>query len=258
MKLYKTDAIIIRTRDYGEADRLVTLFTRERGKVQAIAKGTRKPKSRKRGVIQLLTYGGFMLNEGRNLDTIAQCEAISSFHELRQDLDRLAYATYMVELADGFLMANAPDEEFFALLLTTLHLLTHMDPEVLTRAYELRLLAGAGFRPELESCVGCQRSGWSGQLRFSPAAGGVLCAQCAVNDPAAVPVNAGDMNVLKQLLQFDLRRLQVLKVSPAARKLLARIMRAYIGCRLEKRVKSLDFLHSLAATQQFGISGNTI
>jgi DNA repair protein RecO (recombination protein O) len=249
MKLYKTDAIIIRTRDYREADRLVTLFTRERGKVHAVAKGTRKLKSRKRGAIQLLTYGGFMLHEGRTLDTITQCEIINSFQDLRNDLDRLVYATYMAELTDGFLMDNEPDEEFFLLLVTALHLLSCLDPEVLTRAFELRLLANAGFRPELENCVACHRPRPAGQVRFSPALGGVLCPDCAAPDTGAVAVNPGDINVLKQLLQIDLRRLQVLKVSPPAKKLLARLMRAYIHCRLEKRVKSLDFLHSLTGTQ---------
>lgn len=258
MKLYKTDAIIVRTRDYREADRLVTLFTRERGKVQAIAKGARKLKSRKRGVIQLLTYGGFMLHEGRNLDTIAQCEIINSFQELRGDLDRLAYATYMAELADGFVMDNEPNDELFLLLVTSLHLLGHLDPEILTRAYELRLLANAGFRPELDNCVSCHRPVPEGKLQFSPAFGGVLCRECAAPDVTATAVTAGDVNVLKRLLQIDLRRLNVLKISPVTKKLLAGIMRAYIRCRLEKRVKSLDFLNCLLETQQFGISGNNI
>lgn len=257
MKLYKTDAIIIRTRDYREADRLVTLFTREKGKVQAVAKGVRKLKSRKRGVIQLLTYGGFLLYEGRNLDTIAQCEAINSFQELRGDLDRLAYATYMAELTDGFVLDDEPNDELFLLLVTSLHLLGHLDPEILARAYELRLLANAGFRPELENCVVCHCPRPEGKLKFSPALGGVLCRECASSDMAAPAVSAGDLNVLKQLLQIDLRRLNVLKISPAAKKLLAGIMRAYIHCRLEKRVKSLDFLHSLT-TQQIGTTGNTI
>lgn len=258
MKLYKTDAVIIRNRDYREADRLVTLFTRERGKVNAIAKGTRKLKSRKRGAIQLLTYGRFMLHEGRTLDTIAQCDIINSFQELRGDLDRLAYATYIAELTDGFVMDNEPNEELFLLLVTSMHLLGYLDPEILVRAYELRLLANAGFRPELENCVVCYRPRSEGQQRFSPALGGVLCPQCAAPDIGAVTVSPGDLNVLKQLLQIDLRRLNVLKISPASKKLLAGIMRAYINCRLEKRVKSLDFLHSLAETQQFGTSGNTI
>lgn len=258
MKLYKTDAIVIRTRDYQEADRLVTLFTRVRGKVGAIAKGARKPKSRKRGVIQLFTYGTFMLHEGRSLDNINQCESINSFQELRSDLDRMAYAAYMAELADGFLVEGEPDQETFLLLLTSLHLLELPDPELLTRAYELRLLAGAGFRPELDNCVLCHRPRPEGKVRFSPILGGVVCNHCALPDMGVVTINAGDVNILKQLLQIDLRRLNVLKITPASRKLISGILRACISCRIEKRVKSLDFLHSLADTQQFGTSGNTI
>lgn len=257
MKLYKTAAIIVRTRDYREADRLVTLFTRERGRVNAVAKGTRKPKSRKRGAIQLLTFGNFMLYEGRTLDTIAQCEITNSFQELRSDLDRLAYATYLAELTDGFVMDNEPNEELFLLLVTSLHLLGHLEPEILVRAYELRLMDNVGFRPELDNCVSCNLPWSEGQLRFSPAMGGVLCPQCAAPESGSVSVSPGDLNVLKQLLQLDLRRLGVLRISPAGKKLLAGIMRAYINCRLEKRIKSLDFLNTLGA-QQFGISGNTI
>ncbi|MHB9093206.1 MAG: DNA repair protein RecO, partial [Eubacteriales bacterium] len=157
MRDYKTEGIIIRVRDYNEADRIVTLFTRDYGKVQAIAKGCRKQKSRKRGVIQLFTYGEFALYRGRNLDTITQCEGKQSFGALREDLDRMAYGAYLAELLDGFLPSGEPHGEVFFLTLVCLHLLEVEDPELVTRAFETRIMDLLGYRPHLDGCVHCGR-----------------------------------------------------------------------------------------------------
>ncbi len=248
MKNYQTEGIIIRVRDYKEADRLVTLFTRDYGKVQAIAKGCRKPHSRKRGLIQLFTYGEFALYRGRNLDTITQCEGKNAFPALRENLDRMAYGAYLAELLDGFVVAGEPQADLFCLAVICLHLLTAEDPELVTRAFEIRMMDFLGYRPHLADCVRCGRPLGGPGVAFSSRLGGSLCEFCVHLDVEAVACSVGSLRMLKKLSGWDLTRLRVLKFSEQAKQEIRAIMKIYIGHRLEKEIKSAGFLQSLGST----------
>lgn len=252
MKDYKTEGIIIRVRDYNEADRIVTLLTREYGKVQAIAKGCRKQKSRKRGIIQQFTYGDFNLYRGRSLDTITQCESKESFAVLREDLDRMAYGAYITELLDGFAIQGEFHGELFYLTLVALHLLCLDDPILVTRAFEIRLMNLLGYRPHLETCVNCGGNLTGSKIAFSSRLGGGLCQLCAPGEPESYVCSMGTINMLKQLSVWDLKRLRVLKMTPEIRKETGEIMKNYIAQRLDKKIKSADFLQSLESMQNIG------
>lgn len=249
MKDYKTEGIIIRVRDYGEADRIITLFTKEHGKVQAIVKGCRKQKSQKRGVIQLFTYGDFVIFSGRSLDTVTQCQAKETFWPIREDLDRMAYATYMVELLDGFVNSGDPHEDLFFLSLICLHLLTVDEPELVIRAFETRLMGVLGYRPHLSDCVVCGTELTGSRIFFSSRLGGVLCDRCFSHDTESLTCKLGTINMLKQLAVWDLKRLRVLKLGRETKMEIGEIMKTYINHRLEKKIKSADFLQSLTAVQ---------
>lgn len=249
MKDYKTEGIIIRVRDYGEADRIITLFTRDRGKVQAIVKGCRKPKSQKRGVIQLFTHGDFVIYSGRTLDTVTQCQAKEVFGPIREDLDRMAYATYLAELLDGFVNSGDAHDDLFFLSLVCLHLLTVDDPELVIRAFEIRLMDTLGYRPHLTDCVVCGERLEGTGIFFSSRLGGGLCANCASHDPESIACKMGTINMLKQLAVWDLKRLRVLKLTGDTKRELGEMMKTYIDQRLEKKIKSADFLQSLTSVQ---------
>lgn len=245
MKVYKAEAIVIRTRKYGEADSILTLYSRERGKIDAIAKGVRKLKSTKRGGVQLFTHGNFLLYEGRNLHTVTQCEAIDSFLALTTDLVKMTYATYISELVDGFTVAEEGNDVVFALILVTFNLLAAFDePEIVTRAFEIRLMDIMGYSPQLEVCCNCHDE-IKGPFRFSPRLGGLLCSDCLDNDPSALQCNMGSVKVLQQLQRMDLRRLNILKVSPEIRREIEKLMQEYINLRVERKIKTADFLKDL-------------
>ncbi|MDA8235864.1 MAG: DNA repair protein RecO [Clostridia bacterium] len=250
MGIYKAEAIVLRTRKYSEADQLVTLFSRQRGKIPAIAKGVRKVKSRRRGGVQPFTHGAFVLYEGRSLDHITQGDVIDAFPALTADLDRLAYASYITELVDGLVEEGQQNEKVFLLLLTTLHLMTTEDPEILTRVFEMRLTNFLGYCPELDSCVNC-----GGELgtavRFSPELGGVLCGRCLSHDPMAARLTPATLAVMKQLLKMDLRRLGVLKVNQGIRSELEKLLNRYLDLRLERRLRSRDFVITVKETGSF-------
>ncbi|GAW93429.1 DNA repair protein RecO [Calderihabitans maritimus] len=245
MRLYKAEGVVIRGRDYGEADRIITLYSRQHGKVDAIAKGVRKPKSRMRGGVQLFTFSSFLLYPGRTLDTVTQCEIIEPFTLLREDLTRFAYASYLVELVNSLVPERDANEKLFFLLLASLHLLTREDPEVSVRFFEIRLLSLLGYRPQLQNCVQCGKFVPDKSIKFSVRLGGVLCRDCSPEDKSAFSISKGALTVLDQLTKIDPRRIGRLKISVPMRQELERMLCEYILYRAERQLKSLDFIFNL-------------
>jgi len=189
---YKAEGIVLRARDFGEADRVVTILDRDQGKLEAVAKGARRAQSRLRGPCQPFTRGSFLLWHGRTLDGISQAETLEPFTVLREDLVRLTAASYMAELTDDLVRERDPAPEIHDLLLESFRWLeagpaTPGEVSLILRAFEVRLLVFGGFAPVLEACAVCGRpvEDWGGAtlVAFSPAAGGVLCPACRA-DPA--------------------------------------------------------------------------
>src|SRR3989304_6583825 len=157
-RVYKTEAIVLRQRKLGEADKIIVLYTPNYGKLEAVSKGVRRPKSRLAGHLEVLTYTSAMLAQGRNLDVVTQAQAIESFAPLREDLDRLSRAIYAAELVDRFSPEGAESFHIFQLLLATLRrLAAGASADVALRCFEMQLLNLAGFQPQLPSCLGCRR-----------------------------------------------------------------------------------------------------
>jgi len=155
-RTFHAQAVVLRHSEYGEADRILTLFSLERGKFQAIAKGVRKIKSRKAGHLEPFTLVSLFLAEGRNLAIITQAESIRSYPGIKADLKLTGYAAYVVELLDRFTQEEGRNTQLFQLLVETLQRLEE-DPEPLTSVhyYEVQLLDLLGFRPELNKCTAC-------------------------------------------------------------------------------------------------------
>ena len=203
MKLYKAEAVVLRTRELKEADRLLVLYSRQHGKITVAAHGVNKPSSRKRGAVQPFCHTNFLLYKGRQLDSVSQCEGVEIFSHLYSDFDLLSCASYLVELVEAFSMEGEPNEYVFLLLVSILHRLNPMDAEILTRAFEIKLITVFGFRPHLESCVHCREPFVSGEIRFSPSLGGVLCQSCVGHDFRALRMNRGVLETLKKLLAWE-------------------------------------------------------
>ena len=200
-RTFHAQAVVLRHVEYGEADRILTLFSLERGKFQAIAKGVRKIKSRKAGHLEPFTHVSLFLAEGRNLAIITQAETIRNFAGIKADLKLTGYAAYAIELLDRFTQEEGRNPELFQLLVETLQRLED-DPEPLTSLhyYEVQLLALLGFRPELNKCVACGKKIEPVDQYFSPKLGGVLCPNCNAKDPQAWRIS---MPVLKYFRFFQ-------------------------------------------------------
>ena len=237
MAVYHADALVIRSREFGESDRVLTLFSREMGKLQAVAKGVRKPKSRQRAGVQLFTYGDFLIHKGKTLDTVSQCSPRESFAFLWNDLDRSFAATGIVEILDISTEKGQPNPELFALSLTCLFLLEQFDPFLVLCAYALRLMTLMGYRPLLEECAECGKKVNGNRLFFSSDAGGTLCGDCRENY-AGRWIRAGSIAFMRQLIQADITKIDRLRWSIWMQQEILETLRLYLEYKFERPLKA--------------------
>ncbi|AQS59893.1 DNA repair protein RecO [Desulforamulus ferrireducens] len=252
MKTYKLDAIILKSRDMREADKIITIYSIQRGKQRVVAHGAAKPTSRKRGAVQPFCYSSLLLHRGRQIDSVSQAELKEGFADLRYDLERLTAAAYLAELTDSFVGEGEPNQELFALLLSTLYLLAAGNVEMALRAYEARLLNLAGLQPELLGCNHCGAPFKETKVWFAAEQGALLCQACAAQEKKLTVFSRGTIEVLKTLYRFELSELQQLKVSEPLRKELNILLRGYLEYHLEKRLKTTEFLDRLHKSRPEG------
>ncbi len=244
-RVYRTEAVIIRRSDFGEADRLLTLIT-PLGKRRVVAKGARKTTSRLAGHIELFTHASLLLAVGRNLDIITQSMILHGFDQLRGDLRRIGAAYYAAELIDRLTEEDDENRPAFELLVTTLAALDiSRNPALALRFYELHLLGYLGYRPQLYHCAVCQEALTEEANRFSPAGGGALCPRCAPTDRAAIPMSLPAFKLLRFLQAQPLDAIERLNISPAVRAEAEQLLRVYIRRILERDLKSVAFLEEV-------------
>jgi DNA repair protein RecO (recombination protein O) len=245
-RVYKTEAIVLRQRKLGEADKIITLYTPNYGKLDAVAKGVRRPKSRLAGHLEVLTYTSAMLAQGRNLDVVTQAQAVEVFVSLREDLHRLSRALYTAELVDRFSPEGAESYHIFQLLLATLRRLAEgAAADVVVRYFEMQLLHLAGFQPQLHRCLGCQRPLTPVPNCFSPAAGGVLCSSCGSGAMSSRPLSVSALKVLRLLQSGGFGDVLRVRIGPTLAQEIEFHLRAYLIHVLERDVRSAAFIDRL-------------
>lgn len=247
VRLYRAEAVVLRRRDLGEADRILTLYTRQHGKLRVVAKGSRKTMSRLAGHIEPFSRTLIMLARGRNLDIVTQAELLNPFRNLRQDETRIAYAGYLADLLDALSAEEQENHAAYDLFLGSLERLdTGAKPFVTARHFELHILGILGFRPELRRCVSCEQPLEPVVNAFSADAGGFLCPACQAADPRALPLSVNALKVLRLLEQDDLVTADRLRLSDGLRAELEDVMQIYIRHLLERELPSFAVLKTLA------------
>ncbi len=246
MGLYRTKVIVLRSRNLGEADRVLVLFSEELGKFEAVVKGARRQRSRFVGNTLPFNYFEGLFFPGKNLDSLSQVELVHSFSKLREDLTRFAYATFWVELVDGFLPERQEARDLFRFLLAAFIVLEKSsDPEVLNLAFQARLLKYLGYQPELNCCACC---GGIPEKKpsFSAEAGGLICEECSPRHRDLMPVNPELLNWFGLLGETDLREVHLLQTEKSNRLKLFALLSNFIEHRLERPLKSRVFLDNLS------------
>lgn len=243
---YRAEAVVLRRRDLGEADRLLTVYSREHGKLQQVAKGARRPSSRKAGHLELFTRVQIQAARGRELDVITQADALDLFSQLRSDLTRVGQASYLIELIDRFTVDHEPNESLYTLLVRSLEMLDQGgEAHNITRAFELRLLDQVGYRPELFQCVACGEEIQPEAQFFSFESGGVLCRSCGARANQARPISLAALKVLRHVQRHPLSNYKSMLVRPNVRKELDALMEGFLSHLLERRLNAPAFLRRI-------------
>jgi DNA repair protein RecO (recombination protein O) len=241
--LYRDEAIVLRTHKLGEADRIITLLTRQRGRVRAVARGVRKTSSRWGSRLEPFTHVDLQLAEGRSLDVVTQAETLTAFSSrLGQDYARYTSGTVMLETADRLIPEeHEPATQQFLLLVGGLRAMTageHGPAQVLD-SYLLRSLAVAGYAPSFDHCARCGDAppDHPGAHRwFSPAGGGVLCPDCRL--PGSASPAAETILTLGALLTGDWP--VVAAADPRHLREASTLVAAYLAWHLERGLRSLE------------------
>lgn len=181
---YSDTGIILKRRDFGEADRLYSIYTREHGKIEAIAQGARKIKSKLAAHLEPLTLGEFMFANGRRIERLIQARSQESFSVLKNNLPLLGQANFIADILDNLTKQGERDWRVFNLLQESLALLNGQSETVgLEQCFAIKLLQLLGFELVLDYCVGCRKELlMSSPATINPLKGGVLCANCRMGD----------------------------------------------------------------------------
>lgn len=241
----KVEGLVIRTKDYGEGNKILVLYTQELGKISVMARGAKKPKSRLSSVSQPFTRGLYLFYKGSGgMGTLSQGEILQSFRALRQDLFQASHASYFVDLVDKLTEEHEKNTYLYQLLVETLQFLEDgKDADILTRLFELKLLHIGGYRPELNQCVICSRT--DGDFGFSVVEGGLICERCKTRDPEHIRLSVGARKVLRTLYLIQPHQLGDIRVKAETRKELQQVIWTFMDMHTPLRLKTRDFLQKL-------------
>lgn len=240
----KVEGIVLRTNDYGETHKIVTFFTREFGKISAMARGAKKPKSRLASVTQPFTYGYFLIQVGSGLGTLQQGEIVSSMRDIREDIFLTAYASFVMELTDKATEEKQHNPFLFELLYQTLQYMNEgVDAEVLALIFEVKMLSVLGLYPSLDTCAVCQES--HPFVAFSVREGGFLCERHAKQDQHSFPLSEAASKLIRLFYHFDLSRLGNVSVKEETKRQIRLAIRAYYDEYCGIYLKSRRFIDQL-------------
>ncbi|HLO11930.1 MAG TPA: DNA repair protein RecO [Pseudoneobacillus sp.] len=242
--LQKCEGIVIRTTDYSETNKIVTIYTREWGKVGVMARGAKKPNSRLAAITQIFSYGYFLIQKGSGLGSMQQGEMISSMRSIREDIILTAYASYVLELTDKSTDEKKPNPYLFELLLQTLNYMNEdYDLDILIHIFEMKMLNTLGLYPILNKCAVCGQT--DGHFSFSIRENGFICHRCIEKDPYHYKISSSTLKLLRIFYYFDLSRLGNISVKPETKKELKEVIEAYYEEYSGLYLKSKRFLNQM-------------
>jgi len=245
-RVRKVEAILISHTDYGEADRLLVLFTREMGKLRAIAKGVRKARSRKAGHLEPFTCSTLMLAKGASFWIVSQAETVDAFLLVREDLVKTGQAAYVVELLERFTSEEESNPALYRLVKETLgRIAKEDDPFFALNYYQFRFLELVGFRPELFHCVQCRVEIQPEDQYFFALQGGVLCPRCGEMTQNANPVSMLALKYMRHFQRSDYVQSKRAKVPNAQRAEIEKLLQYYLAYLAERKLNTPAFLREI-------------
>ena len=253
LRSYRVNAIVLKHQDYGEADRLLTIYSREYGKLKVMAKGVRKVRSRKGGHLEPFMSVNILLSKGRSWDIVSQAEAQEVFPNLRESLEMIGYASYAVELVDKFTFEEEENASVYTLLNHTLIRLNRGDdPLLVIRYFEIRLLDVLGFRPELQNCVVTGAPIQPVNQYFSASLGGVISPDAGKGLVGVVPVSVNALRYMRHFQRSNYQDAAKAQISSQIQQELEVLMQHYITYVLERGLNTPSFLRRVRRDNENG------
>jgi len=246
--LYKTEGIVLKSMEYEEADKIVTIYTKDYGKITAIAKGVRKTKSKFGSSLEILTHSNFLIYKGRNIDIVSQTEILESFFSTSKEVIKFAFAVNCVEVVNRLTEEQEINIGLFNLLKEVLHYLKESnDPKLQTLSFKWQTISILGYRPSLNHCCRCNKSVEDQkEMYFNIKEGGLVCNNCIAKDKeGCVKVSLYFNKLLRKILITPLSTISNATIPDKKMKELEKITNLYIAYHSEKSFKTDEFLKSL-------------
>ncbi len=246
MSYIKTKGVVLKEVNVGEADKILTIFSKNKGKISGSAKGARRPKSTLVAGTQLFCYSDLVLFKGKDMYSINSCDVIESFYEIRNDLVKLTYAAYINEIILDTVQEEQPSTRVLQLFLNSLYLLAKTDkaPEQIARVFEIRLMSILGYAPSVRGCINCGNEEFI-NFSFSFGKCGFLCKQCIKEDRYALCLSEGAARAIHFIVHSNIKNIFSFDVSENVLKELGKVSKRYLKDRLDREYNKLDFLKTL-------------
>ena len=255
-RTYRREAVVLKSTPSVGSDLIVTVYTKEEGKLRGVVRGVRKPTSRMVGHLEPLNRVELALaSSGRGgLDTVTQAQMLEGFPGVKANLEALARGIYVAELVDGFGVESGPNTRLYSLLVDTLHFLDE-SPQVDLglRYFELSLLECSGFMPELYACVQCRTEIIPGEHSFSPEVGGILCSECRPPGIRIMGLSVQAVKVLRFLSRASLPELSSLVIHKNLHTELENLLSVSLRYWLDREIRSKTFMRHLENFRDTGL-----
>ncbi len=239
----KIEGVVLRHSDWGEADRLLWLFTKEYGKMRVVAKGIRRARSRKAGHLEPFTRVNLLLAHGRDIPLITQVETLEAYLPIREDFLRVTCAIYLLELLDRFTYEEGENRNTYNLLVDSLERLNQSyDQDLVARYFEIRLLDYLGFRPQLIQCARCTAEIKPENQYFSSQLGGALCPKCGPLVSGSQPISMTALKYLRHYQRSNFSEATRAVLTPTLNHELEMIMQHYLTYLLERGLNTPPFM----------------
>lgn len=248
MAFLNTVGIVIKEVNVGEADKIVTILTKNYGRISALAKGGKRSKSAISAASQIMCYSDFVLYSGKEMYSINSCEVIEPFYEIRNDMEKLTYAAHFMDIVLELAQEDQPAPRLLQLLLNSLYMLakTEKQPELISRIFELRALSVSGYAPHTASCIVCGQEA-ENFYSFSFSKCGFICdrEKCSATDKCSLPLSTGASRAMQYIIYSKMKDLFKFRLSDDVLDELERVMKRYLREQLERDFTKLDFLKSI-------------
>lgn len=249
MALYNSRAIVIKSINLSESDRLVTFMSENQGKVKCVAKGARKVKNRFWGALEPMSFIHLIYfgKEHQSLFRLNHSDIIESFQTIRDDFSKLYTGVYFLDLIDAMILEGHQEKKIFNLLYQSLVALNQQtELESLRRLFEIRLLSLSGYKPQLDQCVLCQNIPDNGMISFNYSYNGILCQACSNRARIDTQFSTGTRNYIKKLLEVEIKTCERLKFPKSQTDEIEKMTHRLVLSHLGRELKSYPFIKNMA------------